>query len=779
MKNIVNGADFKTKCVAFMAEQGLPIDTEVIVDGKIKRYSADGKRNKDEWYIGHEGLTSNNNPYLVVIFGSWSESVKYEFKSWAQNNDLGDHEISELKKILQEQHIKVEQELKLLRENAAKNAQYLWEECKDVALSDEYFRYTHSKKIKPIGGVRFGLNPNGYPALVIPLKNIDGEIRSLQYISVDDAGKNYKRFLSGGEKKGNFHIIGDVADPKGKIFIAEGYATAVSVREATQQPVVIAFDSGNLDSVVENIRYKYPEAQIVIAGDSDDVGKEKAEDAAKKWRCSFVIPSFQQELISKDNTDFNDLYHACGIGEVQKQLNLNVPDVNLQTLTSGRLGNETEPCADFKISHLPLPLQEYIAALCKTTNAHPIMLTSSVLTMVSAFVGTKVFMANGVYYQDLYPNLWILCIAKSGQYKSTALTKGSKIANDKQTQIQKAIKRMQKEAPSDELSAEILKKSLEKVILPTKITAEAFLELLDQGHQGVIYASEFGGWLQNLDKTHNNDFKAILTDFYDVPFNFEYKTKTQGNYIIERPYISICGVSTMPWIYSNLKPSDVPSGFFARFLLFVPPYQEGSSSAFPEPVEEVYIQAEKKFKSCLDNILLSIGESRPMYPTDAARSLVNQYHDYILKLPSDYGDKAGEILQPFTKRWSPTLIKLSMLMQLFEDPTTDQISDVAVMSAMKILMPAMKSTAKLFEEELGESVHQRKCRIILEFMARVQKAGKSITRQTIMSSKQLDGGCPEYDPILQTLIEQGKVECIRHDKKNEWKYILIEKIEEN
>lgn len=775
-----NNTNLIESCKAYMAEQGLPTEGDIVADGKVHRYSADGKRSKDEWYVGYQDISSLGRQYLIVIFGSWSEGSKHEYKSWAQDKNFSEHEINELKQVLQAKRLQVEEDLKKLHDKTAQIAQDLWNGYSAKPSSEEYLRYVQSKKIEPIGEVRFGLNPQGYPALIVPVKNKSGEMRTLQYISVADDGTCYKTFLSGGEKRGNFHIIGEVINQKGKIYIVEGYATGVSVYAAMQKPVVIAFDSGNLDPVAKNIKPLYPEAQIIIAGDNDDVGKKKASEAAKKFKCSIAVPKFPDELVSNKNTDFNDLFQICGTEEVVKQLNQFVVNISSPIGVPSNLFDQDEPCAEFKLSYLPETLREYITALSKTTKAHPIMITSSVLVTVSAFIGTKMVMKKGVYFQDLYPNLWILCIARSGQYKTTALNNGAKIANDKQDQVFKAMKAMECESPSEELKDQILQKSLEGVVLPTKLTAEAFLAHLAEGHQGAVYAGEFGGWLQNLDKNHNNDFKAILTEFYDVPSSYRSKTKTQGDHIIETPYISICGVSAMPWIRHNLKPSDISSGFFARFLLFVPPYQEGKSLAFPEPVEEAHLQAEQKFKACLDDILYSIGEKRFMYPSDEARKLIQFYHDYIIDFPKQYGDKAEEILQPYVKRWSPTLIKLSMIMQLFIDPKTDQVSEVAVMSAMKILTPAMKSTAMLFEKDLGESEHQRKCRIIFEFICKKTKeTGKPIKRQTIMTSKKLDGGSAEYDYVLKSLTEEGKITYKDFIKKNDSEYLIVEEIENN
>ena len=82
-------------------------------------------------------------------------------------------------------------------------------------------------------------------ALVVPLKSLDGQIHSLQYIYPDGT----KRFLRGGKMQGHCAWI------KGeeKILVCEGWATAVSLYLATGYTVVCAFNAGNLGEVVEQL----------------------------------------------------------------------------------------------------------------------------------------------------------------------------------------------------------------------------------------------------------------------------------------------------------------------------------------------------------------------------------------------------------------------------------------------------------------------------------------------------------------------------------------------
>ena len=52
--------------------------------------------------------------------------------------------------------------------------------------------------------------------------------------------------------------------PKTESIPCEGDATGVNLHMATQKPVAVAFDAGNLEIVAEKLREKFPQAQIVM-----------------------------------------------------------------------------------------------------------------------------------------------------------------------------------------------------------------------------------------------------------------------------------------------------------------------------------------------------------------------------------------------------------------------------------------------------------------------------------------------------------------------------------
>lgn len=326
IRSYISENDLLVECRDHMAQNGLAHNAPIVADGKIHRYSIDNKKNQpDEWYVAWEGISVKGNSYLWCVYGSWSDASKCTFRSWESAqfaSRLDDEERKAFHKSHKERMIEVERLLLEERDLAAKKAKDIWESASQEPPGENHLRYTHKKGISPIG-VRFTQNPGGYDSIVIPLRNIDEKIRSLQFISVTDDGKVYKSFLSGGQKKGNFFTIGQIINTE-PLYVVEGYATGISVHEATRAAVVVAFDAGNLASVIKNLRNKYPKNKIIIAGDNGDAGESNANDAAALYGCGVVFPEFPpgKELDEKGNkfSDFNDLQSIFGIDEVVRQI---------------------------------------------------------------------------------------------------------------------------------------------------------------------------------------------------------------------------------------------------------------------------------------------------------------------------------------------------------------------------------------------------------------------------------------------------------------------------
>lgn len=258
---------YESNCLLHMSRNGNPFQGPLVCDGNIHRFSRDDKRTQpDEWYVAHSGFLSSGQCYLCCSYGSWSEGSKFEYKSWEESSQKSSYSAIERKEL----QAKIEENRRLAlieekkrHEEAAEKAKAIWERSSSTGSHP----YLKEKGVK-VYGIRF----NGH-SLLVPLKNIEGKISSLQFIYQED-GKFLKRFLTGGEKRGCFHLIGKI-EPGSLICVAEGYVTGASWHEAVLFPTVIAFDSDNLAAVVEVFRSRYPSNQILIVGDDDSEANKR------------------------------------------------------------------------------------------------------------------------------------------------------------------------------------------------------------------------------------------------------------------------------------------------------------------------------------------------------------------------------------------------------------------------------------------------------------------------------------------------------------------------
>ena len=171
--------------------------------------------------------------------------------------------------------------------------------------------YHEAKGIAPVAGVAVR---NGN--LWVPGYDVEGKLWTIQYIKEDGT----KRFAKDSRKQGCFHVVDAATAAAGLerlsesavIAVAEGYATAATVAKYGKVPAVAAFDSGNLLAVARALHERWPDKQVMIAGDDDhklenNPGRGKALEASMAVNGMVVFPNFTAEQREKGLTDFNDL----------------------------------------------------------------------------------------------------------------------------------------------------------------------------------------------------------------------------------------------------------------------------------------------------------------------------------------------------------------------------------------------------------------------------------------------------------------------------------------
>lgn len=176
--------------------------------------------------------------------------------------------------------------------------------------------YLSQKGVKP-----HGLRHQG-ETLFIPVRDVAGGFHGFQRI-FNENGEWLKRFASTTKVRGYFHTLGDLSGSH-VVLVAEGYATAAAIHEATDYPVIVAFDSGNLEPVCKAVKAKYPDKAIVVCGDDDahlkeNVGRIKASNAARAVGGIAIFPQFEKPA-ERGRNDFNDLLRESGADSVRDQI---------------------------------------------------------------------------------------------------------------------------------------------------------------------------------------------------------------------------------------------------------------------------------------------------------------------------------------------------------------------------------------------------------------------------------------------------------------------------
>ncbi len=295
----------------------------VVPDGKLHRFKVDQDDHKESgFYTAYENHSiKTGQPYYVMVYGSWRSGESQTFCTFSgvmtkEDRKVMQKKTDELKKKEAAHRLQVQ-------EQVAEEVQKKLESCQRTGISEYLNR-------KQISSSDLGLYYEADGDIYVPLKDVAGKTWSFQKIQ-ENGGKF---FFPSGRVSGNFHTIGD-PESSDTIYIAEGLATAGSVRIATGQPVVVAFNSANLVPVATALREKYPNKSLIICGDHDrwttksdgtpyNPGKEKAEEAAKASMATAIFPEFLT-LVEKQTTDFNDLHVREGLEVVKKQLSISKP----------------------------------------------------------------------------------------------------------------------------------------------------------------------------------------------------------------------------------------------------------------------------------------------------------------------------------------------------------------------------------------------------------------------------------------------------------------------
>ncbi|MDD4937222.1 MAG: zincin-like metallopeptidase domain-containing protein [Acidiphilium sp.] len=342
---------------------GLRLDGPPVMDGKIHRLPVEGDRGSERSgaYAGH---MEGRMPGGYIENYKAGERINWKFEG--KVDAIRPEEAARLEAEARQRQEQRATEMAGQHERMATVAAALWDEAEPATAENAYCAAKgitqpgeNGLRVVPgsvsdaakAAGVRIASNTREAKAmreaepdarvflagdLLVPARDGDGKLWSVQTVN-----PRFKGFMKEGRKAGLFTVAGarqdDLAtvlqnDPAMPLVLAEGYATADTVARLTGRPVVVAFDSGNLDAVARELRERWPDRALLIAADNDhlaakellpggrergNVGATKAQQAAENHKGGVMLPRFAE---GEKGSDWNDYAAQHGDEAARKEL---------------------------------------------------------------------------------------------------------------------------------------------------------------------------------------------------------------------------------------------------------------------------------------------------------------------------------------------------------------------------------------------------------------------------------------------------------------------------
>lgn len=414
MATYLNEADV----LAQLRSAGLLIDSIVILEaGKKKsiRCKVDGgDQEKRGWYRAYEWATQHGERMIVGSYGVYAgddpgtrkieltkrcehcgfemalrekECPSCKHKAFKRREQSAEERAAFAARQAEDRK-RVQAERNAEIERAAAWARTVWCACAPVEPGGH--DYLTRKRLAGTGGARIfpgvdgimleGAEPDEYRylarfagSLVIPMCDPAGRVFGLQFILSREKHREWIAKREGRDKEywpqglsmdGHFWMVGTLA---GVVLEAEGFATAMTLHEASGHAVAIAFDAGNMPKVVQALRKHYRSAKFLACADDDwlkkckhkecrgwtpvaqescchcgkphgqsNGGIARAREAALLADGWWLAPTFAVDRPAdcKGPTDFNDLAELEGIQAVRGQIEAKLAEMGVASAPS-------------------------------------------------------------------------------------------------------------------------------------------------------------------------------------------------------------------------------------------------------------------------------------------------------------------------------------------------------------------------------------------------------------------------------------------------------------
>lgn len=342
-----SGGDPHEEFLDALTNAGLTIEGLPVMDGEIHRVSVtDGPAGNGDGV--YRGFLNGRKPGGWYI-NYWTAPTHKDITKWKASGNGGEADpVARLHMKALARQSKDDSARKLAETHARQTAKAKWLYSK-LPAADPNHPYLIRKGVA--AEPDFRQTNNG--ALVIPLYDVNGNFRTLQYIPPDGEKTLYEK----APKVGNFFVVGGHLTDGEPVLYAEGYATAKSLNMLTGHPVVMTIDAGNMLNVARVLSERYPTSPHIFMADNDhakpvNTGLVMARQSAINTGGEFILPDLTDAECRAGYTDFNDIHLSRGMESLRAMLmpqisqalgRLSLPEKKMSTSDDAKPAPENSP----------------------------------------------------------------------------------------------------------------------------------------------------------------------------------------------------------------------------------------------------------------------------------------------------------------------------------------------------------------------------------------------------------------------------------------------------
>lgn len=341
----------------------------------------------------------------------------------------------------------------------------------------------------------------------------------------------------------------------------------------------------------------------------------------------------------------------------------------------------------------------------------------SALTAIAAVVKNNVWLER--HYYTLFPNIYVILVARSGLKKSVAVA----------------------------FAQDLVKRVGNTRVIGGRSSIQGIIkELATVGHLengtvlndscGYIVSGEFAASLVDDSAALN-----ILTTLYDGNYNPEWKNmlKGSGTEVLKDINVTLLGASNEAHLKEVIREKDIKGGFIARTFMVHADKRNRINSLVYKPA---HVPDREKLADYLRQLSKVKG---PIEWTNEAGSYYDKWY-------SNFASQVHEDETGTQERISDSILKVAILLHLARDFRTLRLDKQDIEEALEACSPFVKSANKVTLGQGKNNLGLQTAKILQDLIAL-----KRMSRRQILVKHWADIDASALDSIIDTLTQQGAI----------------------